>query len=397
MAKIGWLVTGGLTLITGIVLMFVMNTHDTRANEQQKYEQSLDEFLNSIKRADLNNEDSIKSAREKIAAQSKLWKGSRIQEEVKTIGDKLSSALATLIKTRNLKEKLAGFEAHLASSPTIDNLSRDFAEVRGTDLTMEAESAPADLKARFDNVAKQVATKYIEVLRTAANAAASATTGEGLAPYGPLEDTIRTMLHEAMAPGPTKNAEAQAYYEPMWKQTYIEVNQIVSKLFDEAYQNKVPWTNLLGDTSGWTIVPSSSFKHTFGAGLSLVNAPGEQSGSGGLSYTPADKWRDYVLECEVKIDSGTLVFYTRIGDKMDTKEVPGFTLGTKNALIQIEYGKTYNLVITTIGNQMTVTGEGIAWSDDNIKSTKSRKGEPGIVAQAGTTATISKLRARHLR
>ena len=45
--------------------------------------------------------------------------------------------------------------------------------------------------------------------------------------------------------------------------------------------------------------------------------------------------------------------------------------------------------------QMTVTGEGIAWSDD-IKSTKSRKGEPGIIVRAGTTATITRLRARHL-
>jgi hypothetical protein len=104
-----------------------------------------------------------------------------------------------------------------------------------------------------------------------------------------------------------------------------------------------------------------------------------------------------VLEVELKVDSGALVFYTRIGDKMDTKGTPGFTLGTKNATIPIEYGKTYNLVISTIGNQMTVTGEGIAWSDETIKPTKSRKGEPGIVAHAGTTATITKLRARLLR
>jgi hypothetical protein len=122
-----------------------------------------------------------------------------------------------------------------------------------------------------------------------------------------------------------------------------------------------------------------------------------QSSSGGLSYTPADKWRDYVLEVEVKIDSGALVFYTRIGDKMDTKEVPGFTLGTKNATIPIEYGRVYNLVISTIGNQMTVTYKGELLNAEDIKSTKSRKGEPGIVAQAGTTATITKLRARHLR
>jgi hypothetical protein len=53
--------------------------------------------------------------------------------------------------------------------------------------------------------APEVTRRYLEALRTAANAATSATTGEGLAPYGPLEDTIRLMLQEAMA---NKDAEA---------------------------------------------------------------------------------------------------------------------------------------------------------------------------------------------
>ena len=44
-----------------------------------------------------------------------------------------------------------------------------------------------------------------------------------------------------------------------------------------------------------------------------------------------------------------------------------------------------------------VTGEGIAPYSLQLRSTMSRKGEPGIVAQAGTAATITKLRARHLR
>jgi len=52
---------------------------------------------------------------------------------------------------------------------------------------------------------------------------------------------------------------------------------------------------------------------------------------------------------------------------------------------------------STIGNRLTVTGEGISPYAEDIESTMSRKGEPGIVVPAGTTATITKLRARHLR
>src|SRR5262245_38559831 len=130
MAKIGWLVTGSLTLITAIVLMFVMNTHDTVHNEKQKYEKALDDFLADIKKVDLQNEDSIKAAKDKIT-KGKIWKnGSRIQEEVKVWLDKLNGQLAILIKTRNLKEKLDAIEKHFASAPTRDILGKDFADMR---------------------------------------------------------------------------------------------------------------------------------------------------------------------------------------------------------------------------------------------------------------------------
>ena len=428
-ARIGWLAAAGVTLVTGIVLQFVMNTHDPRAPAEVTEESKpgrpapgpvvesslalrrdvpvidrvepvepalveLDSFLAEIQRVDFTDENSIKSAKDKIAANRKLWKGSRIEEEVKVWLEKLNGALFSIHRTRSLKEKLSAFEAHLAASPTIEILSKDFSEVRDTELKMQATEAGGDVLARYDAANEEITRRYLEALRTAATAAASGTTGEALAPYGPLEDTIRTLLHEATA---NKDKEADDRYSPMWKKTYAEVDQIVTKLFDQAYQNKVPWSDLLADDSGWEIISSSSFKPTFGAGLTLVNEPGEQSGSGGLSYRPADQWRDYVLEVEVELDSGTLVFYTRVGDRLDTKEVPGFTVGGENPTIPIQYGRVYHLVITTIGSQMTVTGGGISPYTEDIRPTKSRRGEPGIVAQAGTTATITKLRARHLR
>ena len=395
MVWIGWLVAGGVALVTGIVLMSVMSTHDSRGPQWgSEVDGSLDELVAEIHEVDLNNEDSIRRAKHMITANSKLWRGSHIQEEVKTWLDKLNSRSGYFRAPRSLEEQLSGIEGRLAGAPTIEILGKDFRDVRDLELKTQSAEAGSEFHERYRMAAKEVTKRYLEALRTAANDAASATSGEALAPHGPLEDTLRSLLHEAMA---NKDTEATAIYDPMWKQTYTEINGIVEKLFNPAYQSRLPWTNLLTDTAGWATVGSSSFKHTFGAGLTLINAPGEQSASGGLNYAPADKWRDYVLEIEVKIDSGALVFYTRIGDKMDTKEVPGFTLGTKNATIQVEYSKTYNLVISTIGNQLKVTGEGIAWADDDIKPTKSRKGEPGIVAQPGTTATITKLRARHLR
>ncbi|HEX6812398.1 MAG TPA: hypothetical protein VF384_12290 [Planctomycetota bacterium] len=396
MARIGWMVVGGLTLVTGIVLLFVMNTHGTREAQEKAYQDSLQAFLTNILSADLESEESIRQKKDMIAKPPVPWRGSKIQEQVSQHLLKLNRSLEILIKTRGVKEKLKNIEDHLAGSPTLDVLEKDFAAVRDAELSSQAADAGDVIKSRYEAAAKQVSSRYLEMLRKAAEGASTATTGEGLAPYGALEDTVRILLHEAMA---SKDKAAEDLYGPMWRQTYTEVNGIVSRMFNEAYLNRVPWTpNLLTDAANWAVVDSSSFSHTFGAGLTLTNEAGDQAASGGLSYTPGNNWRDYVLEIEFKVDSGTLVFYTRIGDKMDTKEVPGFSVGvTKDPTITIEYGKTYNIVVSTIGNQISVSGEGIAWSDDNIRSTKSRKGEPGIVAQEGTKATITKFRARHLR
>jgi hypothetical protein len=394
MASFGWLVTSWRTLVPVILIMFVMNAYPRASQQQQQqWEHKLDTFLQEIQRVDLSNEDAIKATKEKITKDT-CWKGTRIQEAVTTQLGKLNEALWTLIGTRSLRERLSVIEAHLAADSSIGILGKDFAEVRDLELKMQAGEAGGDLEARYVRGVREVTRRYLDALRTAANAAASATTAEQLAPYGSLEDTIRSLLHDAMA---NRDKGGETLYAPMYRQTCTEINAIVAKMFDEAYQTKVPWTNLLADAPGWTLAGSSSFRHRFGAGLTLVNQPGVDSSSGGLSYTPADKWRDYVIEVELELDSGSLVFYTRIGDKMDTKEVPGFTVGMKSATIPIEYGRVYDLVIRTIGNQLTVTYKGELLYAEDIKSTKSRKGEPGIVAHAGTTATITKLRARHLR
>jgi hypothetical protein len=89
----------------------------------------------------------------------------------------------------------------------------------------------------------------------------------------------------------------------------------------------------------------------------------------------------------------------RVGEKMDSKFVPAQTIGlAKNPNVLLEAGKTHTMTISVIGDRLGVMLDGqMLAGDESIGLTKSRKGEPGIVAQAGTTATITRLRVRHLR
>jgi len=401
-AKIGWAAVGGLALATAVVLMVVMMKHE-RSWGGGTYEAALDDFRTWILQVDLKNEDALKAANARVDKERKLWKGTRIEGDVSNQLSKIRGSLSTIIKTRSLTENLGSIDQKLATNPDTAAFAALLTQVRDADLQMQADNAGGEFKTRYDETRLRVTERYIESLRGACRSAATATSGDGLAPFGTLEDLLRTVVIEAKG---ANDVEAIKKYEPMLVQTYGEINAIGAKLFDDAYQNKVQWDDLLADQSAWTAVTSSSFKYKFGP-LTMSNTAGDSSQSGGISYFPkGDNWRDYVLDMEFKLDSGVMVVYTRIGEKMDTKDVPGFSVGAgtggRQVQVVVEYGKTNTMTVSTIGNQMTVKlNDQIVFGPDDIKLAKSRKGEPGIVVQAGpglaTELTITRLRARLLR
>lgn len=63
----------------------------------------------------------------------------------------------------------------------------------------------------------------------------------------------------------------------------------------------------------------------------------------------------------------------------------------------IEYGKTYPMQVSTIADQLVVALDGTVVYVDSIASSRSRNGEPGIAVSTGTSLTITRLKARHLR
>jgi hypothetical protein len=394
-ARRGWIVVGGLGLVTGLVLVFVTSKQHERSDAIAAFEQSLDDFRNGLMRVDLGNEEQLKEAKERVAKERKLWHGTRIEADVTAQLSRINSSLQTIIKTRSLVEKLNGVESRLQASPSLATLGELFATVRDVDLKQQAADAGGALLTRLADDQRRVRTLYVESLRQAAAAAAQATTGADLAPFGVLEDTLRTVIEEAQMANDVDTATSTG---ALYKETYRQINGIVARLFDQQYQNRAPWTDLLAGPGDWAAVPSSSFEFRFGAGgLVMTNGSGEGAASGGLSYTPGTGWRDYVVDLEFQLDSGTLVFYTRVGEKMDSKMVPAFTAGTKNPNVLVEYGKACAITVSTIGNQLTVFRDGSPVYTDDITAGKSRKGQPGIVVQAGTKLTVSRLRARHLR
>ncbi len=396
--KIGWAVVGGLALITGAVMLFAKSTLATRQEGIEAVQKQLTDFVDGILSVDLTNEEALQQAKKRIIdpVNKKLYRGTRIEGDVATHLTKINGALVAIETTRSLKDQLTGIETQLGASPSVEVLSKLFSAVCAAELETQATEAGGALKSRYDEAVKSVIRQFVERLRANATEASSATTGEGLAPYGLLEDTLRTVLEKAMA---INDIDTQTTYRPGYQAAVSEINKIGARLFDDAYLERVVWKDLLADAAAWTPVASPSFSFKFGGGVQLTNGTGDTASSGGLSYTPGKGWRDYVLDLEVKLDSGGLVFYTRVADKMDSKAAPAFTVGAKPGQnVLVELGKSYAMVVKVIGNEISVWVDGKAtWSEDSIGLSKSRKGEPAIAALVGTNATITRLRVRHLR
>lgn len=410
MAKIGWMAVGGLTLVTLLVLVFVMNSHNSKVAEEQEYQKGLKDFVARLEQVNLNNEAAVKAGLELINANRSVdvtnrntgWNGTTIQDKVLGKKSQFNGALQGLIQTRNLTAKLDDIQAKLAASPDVGVLSQQFIAVRDAELANEAKLAGGEYATRYDRVTREVSDRYLQKLREAVATAASATTAEGLAPYGLYEDALHVQFQEAMA---AVDADAIARSKAELAKIKTEINGIVLKLFDEAYLNKAVNIPLLGvgKSEGWLVSPSPTFKHNVTSIMTMTNEAGE-GGTGALTYGPGKEWRDYVLSMEVKLDSGTMGVYTRVGagDKLDSKLVPAFTIGTivgqKSPNVVIEYSKTYKMTVSTIGNQIVVFVDGSPlWNDDHIPQSKSRKGSPAFTCQAGTSITITKLEAKLLR
>jgi len=194
-----------------------------------------------------------------------------------------------------------------------------------------------------------------------------------------------------------------------WHATMIEPD-ILGKLseFNKALKNGVLKNgtpkNLLDTPAGWQEIGSASLEMSFGSqGLTLTNEASEGAGSGGVSYLPGTSWSDYVLDIDFKLDSGTMVIYTRLGDKMNLEQGPGFSIGTivgsQAPNVVIEYGKPVSLTVSTIGNVLTVTSpdNSVTLYRHELTAYIPRRGEPGIEAKPGTKVAITRLHARVLR
>jgi hypothetical protein len=393
--KVAWSIAGGVTLIA--LIGFFMWRSDTSARKaaEEAATAHRKEIVDRITANPLTNVDKIVEDLKFVDSERESWSGfSDVSSTITSWRSRANSKADELRRAAGTIDSLNEIEKKVAASPGVEVLENLFKDVRG-DLDANCTALGDEFKSRLGNLRKQVDAAYLDALgQKAAADAATAKEGAQLLTYGTYEDTLRQLLDEAKL---AKDAIA-GDYEKKAAETYKSINGIVETLFDASYQSRVKDRDLLIDPSSWEATPSESLKFQFtGSGLVLTNEKGEGVKTGGIFFKPGRAWRDYIAEIEFKLDSGAMTFYTRIGDAMDTKKVPGMSVGAEKTDVIVEYGQTLTAVFSIIGGQFKVTINGEEKKNDTVGRALSRKGPVGIAVKAGTSLTVSKLKVRHLR
>jgi hypothetical protein len=393
--KVAWILAGGVTLIA--LIGFFMWRSDTSARKaaEEAATAHRKEIVDRITSNPLTNVDKIVEDLRFVDGERDAWQGfSDVSSTITQWRGRANTKADELRRAAGTIDSLNEIEKKVAANPGPEVLENLFKDVRG-DLDANCTALGDEFKTRLVNLRKQVDAAYVDALgQKAASDAASAKEGAQLISYGTYEDTLRQLLDEAKL---AKDAIA-GDYEKKAAETFKTINGITETLFDASYQARIKDRDLLIDPSSWEATPSETLKFQFtGSGLVLSNDKGEGVKTGGIFFKPGRAWRDYIAEIEFKLDSGAMTFYTRIGDVMDTKKVPGMSIGTEKTDVVIEYGQTITAVFSIIGGQFKVTINGEEKKNDTVGRALSRKGPVGIAVKAGTTVTISKLKVRHLR
>ncbi|GDY03358.1 hypothetical protein LBMAG49_26870 [Planctomycetota bacterium] len=394
--KIAWTIAGIMCLIGAIFVFVATSSRNERARLVQEEKQHRQEIVARLEKNDLSNLDKILADIQFIDEEKATWqKFSDVSTIIVTWRGKANARASELRNASGTVDSLNEIEKKLAGNPGPEVLENLYKDVRG-ELDGNCKTLGDSYKDRLFQLRKQVDTTYVEALANkSATDSLNAKEGSQLLSSGQYEDVLRMLAEEATI---QKDADAASNYNRRATETFKAINGIVETLFDKAYQDRVQWKDLLADPSNWEATPSETLTYKFtGSGLVVTNAPGETSKTGGIFYKTGRNWRDYVAEIEMKVDSGVITVYTRIGELMDTKKVPGISLGKEKVDVQIEYDQPIAAIFSIIGGQFRVMINGEERKSDTVGRALSRKGPVGIAVKAGTNVTITKFRARHLR
>ncbi len=394
----GWIVCGGLTLIALGVWWRVQAKKSAEAAAVAAAIQEVQDFVSKMKGFDITNLVQANDAITFAESNKKLWEDNSASSDVGTIVSRAKTNLETAKDRKETEDRLANAEQVInnAASETPQNIAK-IRRILG-DLEQRVDSMPPEFKTRLTSAKSVIDKTYVVRLHDDAKAIAAKGPSEAraaLTAYTLAEDEALKLFEESMR---RKNKEGEDYYKQHYRDMITESDAIATAVFTADVIEKVPWKDLLaGDaTKGWANDGLKGFRIDSGA----LQAVGPEIGAGKtaiMSIGDREQWRDFELDFEFTLVSGTGSFYFRLGRRPDNAgDIYPISTGEGG----FKLGEKYGAKATFIGSTLSITwstADITPYTPDGASWARMRKGAFGLTLNEGSEIKISRLRIREVR
>jgi hypothetical protein len=388
-------------LCAGAYVYYVLNSKKVSEQAAVAYEKGLDDFLSDMKKY---NADTVDGARQLQAAtdiSKAKWTGTRISSDINTMRVKAQLTLQADLDRQQFNDRLTSLEAQAKdiAAKTAEELRimRKSADA----LALEAQAFGPDAVTRITSLRStlqtNIGTKLKEEAITFADTNGGTDALGALQKLGSAEDDLRELYEAA---DKEKNAQGKTLFYAYLQELYVRTDKLANLTFNEAAVAAKPWLGLLDGAiaNEWKF---SGVKGSIGrieAGrLVLAGGDAESKARTVNSIGDSRQWRDFVIEGEFTIESGSFTMAFRLGKRVDN--ITSDTVIVTADEGRVQAGGTYSFTYQLIGSTAKMT-----WKDDifeavdrELDTRTNRHGAFGLVLNTGTKVTFTRLRVKELR
>jgi hypothetical protein len=393
----------GLVMVLGAVgyFMYVRNTTKEEKDKATAYEKMLDDLLVSVQKYDVDSVDGARQLQAATDSTKEKWSGTRISSDINNKRIKAQLTLQNDLDKRQYNDRLTALEAQARDIATKTAEELRIMRKSADTLALEAQSFGADAVTRITmlrgSLQTNIGTKLKEEAITFADTQGGTDPMGALQKLGQTEDDLRELYDAA---DKEKNAQAKTLFSSYLQDLYARTDKLAILTFNEAAIANKPWLGLLDGAiaNEWKFTKLTGAIGKVEAGrLVLVGGDADSKGKTVNSIGDSRQWRDFVIEGEFTIESGSFTMAFRLGKRVDNITADTVIVTADEGRIQA--GGTYSFTYQLIGSTAKMT-----WKDDVFESSDreldfrtNRHGAFGVVLNTGAKVTFTRLRVKELR
>jgi hypothetical protein len=397
---LGWVVALVLTGVAGAAVYYVRDKQHKEKAVQDAHRAEVKAFWDQLQAFDITTDEGAQQAILLADAKSTLWHGEEIEGDVTGKRAKAAQYLEISAERKSLRERLTAIEQELQDleSLSAEELADQRRKIEELEPAAKVELVGAEYVSKLGVLRTNASKVYAQKLFDEARTAGRENPGrEALAVYSRAEEEIQKLYDKSYK----EDQENKPYYEQIYRDVMKSSDALVAQVFTPEVIDKAPEIDLLaGEWAGkWQRAEVKGFENRIENGVLHITGPDEDTNAKGvLAIGRGEKWRDFVIDIEYTLESGSAELFFRMRDKPDGS-TESFVISTEGQGAVIA-GEKYKAQISILGGQNVYRElESLDSAPDvsEISWTKSRWGALCLVIPPGTKLKIERLRIRILR